>query len=75
MFRGNPGQRFCPFVSQIIYLSKCFNKALAVDAECADAFVGRGAACAGMRNFEAALQDFDKVKIKHYLEYKMNEMN
>jgi hypothetical protein len=48
--------------SSPISLSKCFNKALAVDAECANAFVGRGAACAGMRNFEAALQDFDKVK-------------
>jgi len=40
---------------------QCFNKALAVDETCADAYVGRGAASAGNRNFPSALQDFDRA--------------
>lgn len=40
---------------------QCFNKAISIDEECADAYVGRGAACAGNRNFPAALQDFGKA--------------
>jgi Flp pilus assembly protein TadD len=39
--------------------TQLFNKALAVDEACADAYVGRGAAAAGNRNFSVALQDFD----------------
>uniref|UniRef100_A0A914I877 LEM domain-containing protein n=1 Tax=Globodera rostochiensis TaxID=31243 RepID=A0A914I877_GLORO len=39
----------------------CFNKALSVDERCADAYVGRGAACAGCRNFSAALLDLEKA--------------
>uniref|UniRef100_A0A915ELG2 Uncharacterized protein n=1 Tax=Ditylenchus dipsaci TaxID=166011 RepID=A0A915ELG2_9BILA len=40
---------------------QCFNKALTVDENCADAYVGRGAACAGSSNFAAALKDLDKA--------------
>uniref|UniRef100_A0A183BKB8 TPR_REGION domain-containing protein n=1 Tax=Globodera pallida TaxID=36090 RepID=A0A183BKB8_GLOPA len=40
---------------------QCFNKALSVDERCADAYVGRGAACAGCRNFPAALLDLEKA--------------
>ncbi|KAI1717806.1 tetratricopeptide repeat protein 14 like protein [Ditylenchus destructor] len=40
---------------------QCFNRALVVDESCADAYVGRGAACAGDSNFTAALSDFQKA--------------
>ncbi|KAL3079761.1 hypothetical protein niasHS_014043 [Heterodera schachtii] len=40
---------------------QCFNKALNVYEHCADAYVGRGAACAGCRNFSAALADLERA--------------
>ncbi|KAL3079763.1 hypothetical protein niasHS_014045 [Heterodera schachtii] len=40
---------------------QCFNKALNVYEHCADAYVGRGAACAGCRNFPAALTDLERA--------------
>lgn len=56
---------------------QCFNKALTIDEECADAYVGRGAAlvfsvsfyvslifcfrCAGSNNFTAAISDLEKA--------------
>ncbi|KAL3079766.1 hypothetical protein niasHS_014048 [Heterodera schachtii] len=40
---------------------QCFNKALNVYEYCADAYVGRGAACAGCRNFPAALADLERA--------------
>lgn len=43
------------------YLIKCFNKAINIDEHCADAYVGRGAASAGLRNFSASLQDLEKA--------------
>ncbi|CAK5075568.1 unnamed protein product [Meloidogyne enterolobii] len=39
----------------------CFNKALNIDEQCVDAYVGRGAASAGLRNFSASLQDLEKA--------------
>uniref|UniRef100_A0A914LC26 Uncharacterized protein n=1 Tax=Meloidogyne incognita TaxID=6306 RepID=A0A914LC26_MELIC len=40
---------------------QCFNKALNIDEQCVDAYVGRGAASAGLRNFSASLQDLEKA--------------
>uniref|UniRef100_A0A915MU89 Uncharacterized protein n=1 Tax=Meloidogyne javanica TaxID=6303 RepID=A0A915MU89_MELJA len=40
---------------------QCFNKALNIDEQCVDAYVGRGAASAGLRNFSASLQDLGKA--------------
>jgi len=40
---------------------QCFNRALNVDDKCVDAYVGRGAACAGNNNFNAAIADFDRA--------------
>uniref|UniRef100_A0A915MIA9 Uncharacterized protein n=1 Tax=Meloidogyne javanica TaxID=6303 RepID=A0A915MIA9_MELJA len=40
---------------------QCFNKALNIDEKCVDAYVGRGAASAGLRNFSASLQDLEKA--------------
>ncbi|KAF7638126.1 Eukaryotic translation initiation factor 6 [Meloidogyne graminicola] len=40
---------------------QCFNKAINIDEQCADAYVGRGAASAGLRNFSASLQDLEKA--------------
>uniref|UniRef100_A0A915M8Q7 Uncharacterized protein n=1 Tax=Meloidogyne javanica TaxID=6303 RepID=A0A915M8Q7_MELJA len=40
---------------------QCFNKALNIDEQCVDAYVGRGAASAGLRNFSASLQDLENA--------------
>nr|CAD2126057.1 unnamed protein product [Meloidogyne enterolobii] len=40
---------------------QCFNKALNIDEQCVEAYVGRDAASAGLRNFSASLQDLEKA--------------